>query len=49
MHSNLETIVTGFNEARGGDEDSSKALEGTSDIGKVSAEQSRDGQIKQDR
>lgn len=34
MHTNLETIVTNFNEARGGD-DNSKALQGTSDIGKV--------------
>ena len=37
MHTNLETIVTDFNEARGGDEeDSAQALEGASDIGKAS-------------
>lgn len=35
MHTNLETIVTDFNEARGGDEDGAQALEGASDIGKV--------------
>lgn len=35
MHTNLETIVTDFNEARGGSEESEESLEGASDIGKV--------------
>ena len=35
MHSNLESIITDFNEARGGDEDNIKALDGASDVGKV--------------
>lgn len=35
MHSNLESIVTDFNEARGGGEDSAEALDGSSDISKI--------------